>query len=210
MDESNTLIDNSEAGELVHNNSQWHPGFSALGSVPGMLPTETLTPTLQTVAQAGPNTIPDEDPESEIDTVNEEYDEMDEEMDDEDSFDDDAFEEGTLDEGVTALGTTSDISISFQPTAPGITPPDPLSHTPDAPENASLPLNETLTLSSDDSDLPDLEDESVEDPHEQQTTEGNPRTPFVFVRLANPHVLSGPPRLQGQASKTRKRNGPVL
>lgn len=214
VDESNTLIDNSEASELVHNNSQWHPGFSALGSVPGMLPTETLASTIQNATQqnptqVGPSTTP-EDPESDIDAVDDEDDEMDEEMDDEDSFDYDAFEEGTLDEGVAAIEGTLDAHIGFQPPAPAILPPNPVSHTPEAPEITSLVSNEDFTLSEDDSDLPDLEEVSVGDQHEQQTTEGNARTPYIFVRIANARVLRGRTRFVYPIFKTRESNSTVL
>lgn len=171
MDESNTLIDNSEAGELVHDNSQWHPGFSALGSVPGMLPNGTLPPTLQTATQAGAGTTPDEDPESEIDAEDEE----DEEMDDDDNLDD-AFEDDALGGIVAPTGGGSAVNIGLQPPAPEIFPPNPSSHPPDAPELESLLSNEDSTLLDEDSDLPDLEEIPVEDQNEQQMNEGNSHT----------------------------------
>lgn len=174
MDESNTLIDNSEAGELVPDNSQWHPGFSALGSVPGMLPTGTLHPTLQTVAQAGAGTTPDEDPESEIDAEDEE----DEEMDDDDNLVnfDDALEEDALGGFVAPTGEGLDVNIGVQPPAPEIYPPNPLSHPPEAPEFESSLSNEDSTLSEEDSDLPDLEEIPAEDQNEQQMNQGNAQT----------------------------------
>ena len=152
VDENNTLIDNSEAGELVHNNSQWHPGFSALGSVPGVLPTATLPPTFQPAMQAEAATTPDEEPENEGDDVDEE----DEEMDDDDNFND-AFDED-LDEGGAAIEEASVVDLNLQPPAPGGVSPNPLHHASEVPEFVSFQSNEDSTLSEEESDLLDLEE----------------------------------------------------
>lgn len=87
VDENNVLIDNSEAGGSVYNNSQRHPGFSAVGSVPGMLTTGMIPPALQTAGQAAAATSADQDVEDEMD----------------DEMLDDAFDEDALDEDEDAL-----------------------------------------------------------------------------------------------------------
>ena len=205
MDESNTLIDNSEAGELVQDNSQWHPGFSALGSVPGMLPTGTLHPTLQIATQAGAGTSPDEDPESELDAEDEE----DEEMDDDDNFDD-AFEEDALVGTVAPTGGGLDVNVGLQSPAPEISPPNPFSHPPEPPDFESLLSNEDSTLSEEYSDLPDLEEIPVEDQNEQQTDEGNAQTQDYFFRLTNARVRSARRTLESSISKAREKRRTIL
>lgn len=98
MDEGNALIDNSEAGELVENNSQWHPGFSDIGSVPGNLSIGTVPPTSQTVAQTTAVTIADPDflDHDESETEDEADEDMDEIDDVDDAFDEDALDEEDL------------------------------------------------------------------------------------------------------------------
>ena len=95
VDKRNTLIDNSKAGELVENNSQWHPGFSNIGSVPGYPSFVTVPPTPQTIAQASAPTIAD--PEFLGHDESETEDEADEDMDDIDDVDD-AIDFGALDD----------------------------------------------------------------------------------------------------------------
>ena len=198
------MIDNSEAGELVQNNSQWHPGFSALGSVPGMLPNGTLPPTPQTATQAGADASPDEDSEFEIDAEDEE----DDEMDDDDDLDD-AFEEDALGGIVAPTGGGSVVNIGLQPPATEISPPNPLSPTPEPPD-FSLVSNEDSTLSEEDSDLPDLEEIPVEDQNEQQMNEGNAHTEQYSFRLTNARTRSGRRRLEDSISKAPERRSTVL
>lgn len=167
VDESNTLIDSSEAGELVRDNSQWHPGFSAMGSVPGMLPNGTIA--LQTGVQATAVTTADQDfeieDEGEDESEDESEGEADEEMHDIDNLDD-AFDEDPPDEGeegdVTALLAVDLGVISSQ-----------LSDTPGAAEIEQLLPDENGQSEDEDSDLPDLEEIPVADQTDQQTTEGN-------------------------------------
>ena len=170
MDESNTLINNSEAGLSVHNNSQWHPGFSTLGSVPGMLPTGTMPPAIQTAGQAAAAISPDQD--FEIEDEAEDEDEVDEEMDETDYLDD-AFDEDALDEDEDAI------------------PPSVFSHTVDATENYHLPSGESSIPESEDSDLPDLEEIPVIDQTDQQMTEGNEWLQHGLILLANSRLRSG-------------------
>lgn len=163
MDESNTLIDNSEAGELVHNNSQWHPGLSALGSVPAVLATGTIPPVPQTAVPTAAGTPVDQD----LEIGEEDEDEADEEIDDIASLND-ASDEDALDEGeeadVTALGE----ALLAEPTFA-----NQLSYTLDAAEVEQLLPDENSTLEDEDSDLPDLEDVPVADQTNEQTTQGN-------------------------------------
>ena len=151
VDESNTLIDNSEAGELVHNNSQWHPGFSALGSVPGVLPTGTIPPVPQTAVPAVAGTPVDQD----LEIGEEDEDEADEEMDDIASLND-ASDADSLD--VPALEPTF---------------PNQLSYTLDAAEVEQLLPDENSALEDGDFDLPDLEEVPEADQINQQTSQGN-------------------------------------
>ena len=86
LEKGNILIDNSKAGELLENNSQWHPGFSNIGSVPGNPPTVTVPPTPQTIAQASAAMIADPDFLDHDESESE--DEADEDMDEIDEVDD--------------------------------------------------------------------------------------------------------------------------
>ena len=165
MDESNTLIDCSEAGELVHNNSQWHPGFSALGSVPGTVPNGTMPPALETAVQATAVTVADQDLETEDEAEEEAEDQAGEEMDETDNFDD-AYDEDALNEGEEVDPTN--VSGVDQGTTS-----NQLSHIPDATEAEQLLPNESPLSGIEDSDLPDLEEIPVADQIDQQTTEGN-------------------------------------
>ena len=165
MDESNTLIDNSEVGELVHDNSQWHPGFSTLGSVPGVLPTGTATPaTVQTTE------ITTADPDLEMDDQAD--DETDEDMDDLDDEDDgdssDEIEEAEL----TALGAAVTVG--------GALMVDP---TLDAADVGQLFSNEDITTSDDDSDLPDLEEVPMAEQTGQPAPQGKERHQAMNIGL---------------------------
>ena len=163
MNESSTLIDNSEAGELVQNNSQWHPGFSALGSVPGMAPTHAVPLILQTTGQAPAATNADQAVwiEDEIE------DEVDEEMDE---IDVDGFDANVL-ENIAALEEFVN-EANLQPYAVEAGPSDPLSHTLDPTETEHL-LSDGSTVSEDeDSDLPDLGNVPGAHQADQQMVEG--------------------------------------
>lgn len=162
-DESNTLVDNSKAGELVHNNSQWHPGFTGLGSVPGVLPTGTIPHALPTGVQATMATTVDQN--SEI--GEEDEDEANEEMDEIANFDD-ALNEDSLDEDEETGDTAFGASLLGEPTLP-----NQLSYTLDPAEVEQLLSDENSALDDEDSDVPDLEDISMADPKNQQTTQGN-------------------------------------
>ncbi len=148
--ETNTLIDNSEAGELVQNNSQWHPGFTGLGSVPGVLPTGTIPPALPTGVQAAMATTVDQNSEIE----DEDEDEANEEMDEIDNFDD-ALSEDSID---AFLGQALPLQMSY---------------TLDPAEVEQSLSEENSTLDDEDSDVPDLEDIPMADPNNQQATQGN-------------------------------------
>ena len=157
MEESSTLIDNSEAGELVQNNSQWHPGFSALGSVPGMAPTHAVPLILQTTGQAPAATNADEA----VWTEDETEDEADEEMDE---VDVDGFDANVL-ENIVALG-------EFVNEANLAGPSDPLSHTLD-PAGTEHLLSDGSTVSEDeDSDLLDFGNVPGAHQADQQMVEG--------------------------------------
>ena len=158
MDESNTLIDNSEVGQMVHNNSQWHPGFSALSSVPGVLPTETATPaTVQATAitTADPDFEMDDEVEDETDEEMEEMDEMDslDDEDDEDSLDENEEADSIALGAAVTVGAALMVDPTLDPAAVG-----------------QLFSNEDITTDDDDSDIPDLE----EVPMAQQTGQPAP------------------------------------
>lgn len=97
----------------------------------------------------------------------EDEDEANEEMDEIANFDD-ALNEDSLDEdeetGVTAFGA----SLLGEPTLP-----NQLSYTLDPAEVEQLLSDENSALDDEDSDVPDLEDISMADPNNQQTTQGN-------------------------------------
>ena len=157
MDESNTLIDNSEVGELVHDNSQWHPGFSALGSVPGVLPAGTATPA---TAQAPEITTADPDLEMD-DQADDETDEEMDEMDDLDDEDDEDSPDENEEADLMALGAAVTVG--------GALMVDP---TLDAADVGQLFSNEDITTGDDDSDLPDLEDDPMAEQTGQPAPEG--------------------------------------
>ncbi|KAL9067824.1 MAG: hypothetical protein Q9161_006642 [Pseudevernia consocians] len=140
-----------QAGELVHNNSQWHPGFSALGSVPGVLPTGTIPPVPQTAVPAVAGTPVDQD----LEIGEEDEDEADEEMDD-----------------IASLNDASDAD-SLDATALEPTFPNQLSYTLDAVEVEQLLPGENSALEDGDFDLPDLEEVPEADQINQQTSQGN-------------------------------------
>ena len=165
MDESNTLIDNSEVGELVHDNSQWHPGFSALGSVPGVLPTGTATP-----ATVQATEITTADPY--LDTDDQADDETDEEMEDLDDEDDGNSLDENEDADLMALGDTGTVG--------GASMVDP---TLDAADDGQLFSNEDITTDDDDSDLPDLEEVPMAEQTGQPALEGKERLQTMIIGL---------------------------
>ena len=204
MDESNTLIDNSEVGELVHNNSQWHPGFSALGSVPGVLPTGTAAPaTVQATAitTADPDLDMDDQVEDETD---EEMDEMDDLVDEDDEDDeDDLDDEDSLDEDedadLMALGAAVTVGAALMV--------DP---TLDAAEVGQLFSDEDIITDDDDSDLPDLEEVPMAEQTGQPAPEGKEQLQRHSFWLANTRLRSGARALEELISKLRKRHRSVL
>ena len=158
VEEGRTLIDNSKAGEFVENNSQWHPGFSNIGSVPGYL----VPPTPQTVAQATAATIADPDfldhDESETE------DESDEDMNEVDEVDD-AFDEDALDvEEEAQLAAFASESLVNEPV--------PQAHTADAISYLTE-VEHILSNESFISELPDLGEVPSAPETDQQTLEGN-------------------------------------
>ena len=165
MDESNTLIDNSEVGELVHDNSQWHPGFSALGSVPGVLPAGMATPA---TVQATENTSTDQG----LEMDDQADDETDEEMDDLDDEDDDDTpdedEEANL--MLTGSAVTVGAALMVDPTL-------------DAADVGQLFSNEDITTEDDYSDLPDLEEDPMAEQTGQPAPEGKERFQTMIIGL---------------------------
>ena len=149
-DEGNALIDNSEAGELVENNSQWHPAFSDIGSVPGNPSIGTVPPTTQTVAQATAATIAD--PDFLDDDEGETDDQADEDIDEIDDVDD-AFDEDALDDEEEDLLAAS----SWDPSE--------VEH--------MLSNHNYISSDSQDSVIPDLEEVPSEPLTYQQLLEGN-------------------------------------
>ena len=165
MDESNTLIDNSEVGELVPDNSQWHPGFSALGSVPGVLPTVTATP-----ATVQATEITTADPDLEMDDQAD--DETDEEMDDLDDEDDEDSSDEIEEAELMALGAAVAVG--------GALMVDP---TLDVADVGQLFSNEDITTSDDDSDLPDLEEVPMAEQTGQPAPQGKQRLQAMNIGL---------------------------
>lgn len=165
------MIDNSESGDLVPNNSQMHPGFSAWGSVPGMLPVETIPPALQTAVQAAAATTATQY----FDMEDEAEDGTDEEMDEVDDLDD-AFDEGALNEGEEA-----NLTASGEPHlvgSLGVTVPTPLPHTQVAALVGQVQPNEYSTSEDDDSDLPEIDQISEAGQTDQQMIQGNERRQY--------------------------------
>lgn len=202
MDESNTLIDNSEAGELVHNNSQWHPGFSALGSVPG-----TITPAVQIAVQAAAATPAEQDLEIEDEDEDEDEDEADEEMDEIDNIDD-AFDEDALDEGEDS-GPAAFGEALFLDTF-GLMPPDVLLHTPQAANAEQSMSDETSILEDDYSDLPDLEEMPVAEQTDHQATAGNEQFQHDLGSLADTRLRRVRRRVEDSVCRTRESHRSIL
>ena len=192
MDESNTLIDNSEVGELVHDNSQWHPGFSALGSVPGVLPAGTATP-----ATAQATEITTADPDLEMDDQAD--DETDEEMDEIDGLDDEDDEDSPDENEETALGAAVTVggALAVDPTL-------------DAADVGQLLSNEDITSDDDDSDLPDLEDDPMAEQTGQPAPEGKGTASGHEYWLANSPLRSGARALEELISKLREKHRSFL
>ena len=198
MDESNTLIDNSEVGELIHDNSQWHPGFSALGSVPGVLPTGTATPA---TVQATGITATDSD----LEMDDQADDETDEEMDETDATDglDDEDDEDFPDENEEADLMASGAAV----TVGGALTVDP---TLDAPDVGQLFSNDGITTDDDDSDLPDLEEVPSAEQTGQPAPEGKGTASSHAYCLANSPVRSGTSALEELISKRREKHRSFL
>lgn len=167
MDAADNLIYNPGTRELVQNDSQWHPGFPTLDSVPGTLPTGTVAPALlQTAVQAPLATIADQDLLAEDEAEVE--DETDEDMDEIDDIDDD-FDEDAVDDAEDTLLTAYAEAFANQPT---LQPYVPDQH-PYLPEVEYSMSDDQLSSEAEASDLPDLEE--VLEPHEtdQQTVDGS-------------------------------------
>ena len=145
---------------MVHDNSQWHPGFSALSSVPGVLPTGTATP-----AAVQATAITTADPDFEMDDqVEDETDEEMEEMDEMDNLDDED-DEDSLDENEEA----DSIALGAAVTVGAALMVDP---TLDAAAVGQLFSNEDITTDDDDSDIPDLEEVPMAEQTGQPAPEG--------------------------------------
>ena len=178
MDEGSTLIDNSKAGELVENNSQWHPGFSTLGSVPGSLSIGTLPPTPQAIAQATAATLAetdllDSDEEAEME------DEVDEDMDEIDDVDD-AFDEDALDDEEEAQLAAFALESSINEPNPQAHTADPFSYLTEVEQILS---NDDFISAAAYSETPGLEEVSSASQTDQQRLQGN----------ASPHRRSDQP-----------------
>ena len=167
MDEGSTLIDNSKAGELVENNSQWHPGFSTLGSVPGNPSIGTIPPTPQAIAQATAATLAD--PDFLDHDEGETEDEMDEDMDETDDVDD-AFDEDALDDDEEAQLAAFALESS-------INEPTSQAHTADAisylTEVEQILSNDDFISAAAYSETPGLEEVSSASQTDRQTLGGN-------------------------------------
>ena len=161
------MIDNSKAGELVENNSQWHPGFSTLGSVPGNLSIGNLPPTPQAIAQATAATLADTDFLDHDEGETE--DEVDEDMDEIDDVDD-AFDEDALDDEEEAqLAAFALESL--------INEPNPQTHTADGfsylTEVDQISSNDDFISAAAYSETPGPEEVSSASQTDQQTLQGN-------------------------------------
>ena len=194
VDAADNLIYNPGARELVQNNSQWHPGFPTLDSVPGTLPTGTVAPALlQTAVQAPLATIADQDllAEDEAEVEDETYEDMDEIDDIGDDFDEDA-----VDDAEDTLLTTYAEAFANQPT---LQPYAPDQH-PYLPQVEYSMSDDQLSSEAENSDLPDLEE--VLEPHEtdQQTVDGSECLHHNAAQRANP-LYSG---------QRRQYRGPVF
>ena len=167
MDEGNALIDNSKAGELFENSSQWHPGLSTLGSVPGNLSIGTIPPNLQAVAQATAATIVD--PDILVHDEGETDDEADEDMDEVDDVDD-TFDEDVLDEEEEAQLAAFRLESSINKPIPQTTEADAISYPTEIEQILS---NDNSISDAEDSNLPDLVEGPSAPQTDQQMLEGN-------------------------------------
>ena len=189
------MIDNLQAGELVHNNSQWHPGDSALGSVPGLLPTGMITPALQTPIQTAAATSADQNLETEDEA------EVDEEMDEIDNLDA-AFDEDALDEGEEADAPASEEALLVD--IFGVNVPSQLAQILDAVEVEQLLSDENSAWEDEDYHLPDLEELSVAEQTDQQTSEGNEQLQYNFIWLTNISLSCSRRRLEDPISRIQE------
>ena len=195
------MIDNSQAGELVHNNSQWHPGDSALGSMPGSLPTGTITPALQTPMQTAAATPADQNLETENEA------EVDEEMDEIDNLDA-AFDEDALDEGEGTDAPASEEALLVD--IFGVNLPNQLSQTLGAAEVEQLLSDENNVWEDEDSDLPELEEISVAEQTDQQTSEGNEQHQYNLLWLTNTSLRSSRRRVEDSISRIQEAHRSAL
>lgn len=204
MTEGDTLIDNSETGDLVQNNSQLHPGFPTSGSAPGTPPTGTVSPALQTAVQAPPAATADQgfsdEDEAEVESM------MDDAMDMinhiVDIFDEDAVDDAE-DTALTAYAEAS----ANQPT---LQPYETDQH-PYLPEVQYSLSDDLLSSETEDSGLPDLEE--VLEPHEtdQQTVDSSECLHHHATQRADHSLYSGRRGLhRGPISSSRERKKPMV
>ena len=175
VDEGNTLVDNSKAGELVENNSQWHPGFSTLGSVPGNLSIGMVPPIPHGVAQgtavADPDFLDHDEGETE--------DEADEDMDELDVVNDDS-DEAALAAEEAALAAEEAAQLAAFALESSANGPIPQAYTADAisylSEVEHILSNDSFISDAEDSDIADFEEmlsEGSASQTDQQMLEGN-------------------------------------
>ncbi len=162
----NTLINNSEAVGLVQDNSQWHPGWITLSSVP---PNGVAGPDLQTVVQVPAAPTTDQDLQIEDEEV-----EADEEMTDINEIDDSS--DGDSPDGVGEVDIMAfEAAVLSEPNslAAEAASSNPLPPTLNPAEVEPL-LSDELSSSSedDDSEITDLEEMPLADETEQQAVEG--------------------------------------
>ena len=179
MDEGSTLIDNSKAGELVENNSQWHPGFSTLGSISGTLSLSVVAPAPQAVAQAtavADSGFPDHDEGETEDEADEDIDEFD---DVDDAFDEDALAEETLAEETLAeeaLAEEEAAQLAAFALVSSANEPIPQAYPADADSYLSevehILSDDSFISDAGDSDTPDLEEMASAPQTDQQMLEG--------------------------------------
>ena len=176
------MIDNSEATELVQNNSQWHPGFNI----------DMVPPALQTAVQTPEATTTDQGLQIEDGAEDEADDETDEEMDDtnsiDDAFDEDAWDLGEEADLMMGLEETFNNDPTLQPHAADAVSPDPLSQTIDPTAVEHIQSDQNPILEDEDPDLPNPEEIPVAHQH---TAEGNEQLQHDHGQFANNRLRRG-------------------
>lgn len=214
MDEGNTVIDNSKAGELVENNSQWHPLFS-FDSVPGNLSISAVPLTAQTVAQATAATIADPDflDHDEGETEDEANEDMDFFTDDVDE----AFE------AFEALDEEDEAQLAAFALESSIPEPIPQAHAAETMSSLTedeqpvfeqieleqLLSNDDFISDTEETDLPDLEEAPSAPQTDQQMLEGNAYLHHSLDQIAADHLRSNTSRPPPPIPSSRERDPPV-